>query len=74
MSSPLASVFSEKLEEKSSAECSIETLTPISFTHPAPHIVTHQEGVKGISILGSGPFSSHSTPEMVHRPFCGAGI
>ena len=44
MSSPVASVFSEKLEGKSSAECSIETLTPVSFTHThthTPHVVTH---------------------------------
>lgn len=39
----MTSVFSEKLEVKSPAECSIEKLTPVSFTP----IVTHQEGMKG---------------------------
>lgn len=38
--------FLEKLRRKSSAECSIEKLTPGSFS---PLIVTHQKGMRGIN-------------------------
>lgn len=40
----MASIFSEKFEAKSPAECSIEKVTPVSFLG----IVTHQEGTKGL--------------------------